>query len=83
MVYAELLFTTTVSTLIPLKVLPNHKKGSDLSLIIFLFFVGSHNDSRMNMALVMSAVHQGAVVANHMEVVECKPGKLMHSIISL
>lgn len=32
---------------------------------------GSHNDSRMNMALIMSAVHQGAVIANHMEVVEC------------
>ncbi|POV94997.1 hypothetical protein PSHT_15898 [Puccinia striiformis] len=36
-----------------------------------VYYDGSHNDSRMNMALIMSAVHQGAVVANHMEVVEC------------
>ncbi|KAH9447763.1 hypothetical protein MJO28_011298 [Puccinia striiformis f. sp. tritici] len=35
-----------------------------------VYYDGSHNDSRMNMALIMSAVHQGAVVANHMEVVE-------------
>ncbi|KAI9621698.1 hypothetical protein KEM48_007627 [Puccinia striiformis f. sp. tritici PST-130] len=32
-----------------------------------VYYDGSHNDSRMNMALIMSAVHQGAVVANHME----------------
>lgn len=30
---------------------------------------GQHNDSRMNMALAMTAVHQGAVAANHTEVV--------------
>ena len=32
-------------------------------------YAGQHNDSRMNMALVMTAVHQGAVVANHTEVI--------------
>lgn len=31
---------------------------------------GQHNDSRMNMALIMTAVQQGAIVANHVEVVE-------------
>ncbi|CAH7676450.1 glycerol-3-phosphate dehydrogenase [Phakopsora pachyrhizi] len=35
-----------------------------------VYYDGSHNDSRMNMALVMSAIHQGAVVANHVEVTE-------------
>lgn len=30
--------------------------------------IGQHNDSRMNIALVMTAVQQGAVVANHVEV---------------
>ncbi|MBW0479876.1 hypothetical protein O181_019591 [Austropuccinia psidii MF-1] len=35
-----------------------------------VYYDGSHNDSRMNMALIMSAVLQGAVVANHMEVIE-------------
>ena len=29
---------------------------------------GQHNDSRMNMALVMTAVQHGATVANHVEV---------------
>lgn len=31
---------------------------------------GQHNDSRMNIALIMTAVQQGAVVANHVEVTE-------------
>ena len=31
---------------------------------------GQHNDSRMNMALIMTAVQHGAVVANHVEVTE-------------
>lgn len=35
-----------------------------------VYYDGQHNDSRMNMALIMTAVHQGAVVANHTEVVE-------------
>lgn len=35
-----------------------------------LSFPGQHNDSRMNIALIMTAVQQGAVVANHLEVTE-------------
>lgn len=31
---------------------------------------GQHNDSRMNMALIMSAVKAGAVVANYCEVTD-------------
>ncbi|KAI0712377.1 DAO-domain-containing protein [Earliella scabrosa] len=33
-----------------------------------VYYDGQHNDSRMNIALVMTAVQQGAVVANHVEV---------------
>ena len=29
---------------------------------------GQHNDSRMNISLVMTAVQHGAIVANHVEV---------------
>lgn len=32
------------------------------------FESGQHNDSRMNTALIMTAVKHGAVVANHVEV---------------
>lgn len=35
----------------------------------FCLVKGQHNDSRMNIALVMTAVHQGTVAANHTEVV--------------
>ena len=31
---------------------------------------GQHNDSRMNIALIMTAVQQGATVANYVEVTE-------------
>jgi len=34
-----------------------------------VYYDGQHNDSRMNMALIMTAVHYGALVANHTEVV--------------
>ncbi|GAA98993.1 uncharacterized protein L969DRAFT_548382 [Mixia osmundae IAM 14324] len=34
-----------------------------------VYYDGQHNDARMNMALVMTAVHQGCVAANHTEVV--------------
>ena len=34
-----------------------------------VYYDGQHNDSRMNIALIMTAVHQGAVVANHTEVI--------------
>ncbi|KAH9851776.1 DAO-domain-containing protein [Lenzites betulinus] len=33
-----------------------------------VYYDGQHNDSRMNMALIMTAVKQGAIVANHVEV---------------
>lgn len=37
---------------------------------------GQHNDSRMNVALVMTAVQQGCVAANHTEVIALhKDGK--------
>jgi len=32
-------------------------------------FPGQHNDARMNMALILSAVHQGATVANYVSVI--------------
>lgn len=32
--------------------------------------LGQHNDSRMNVALIMTAVKHGAAVANHTEVVK-------------
>ncbi|KAH8077521.1 DAO-domain-containing protein [Cristinia sonorae] len=35
-----------------------------------VYYDGQHNDSRMNTALIMTAVQQGAVVANHVEVKE-------------
>lgn len=34
------------------------------------FLPGQHNDSRMNVALVMTAVKHGATVANHTEVTQ-------------
>ncbi|KAN0063230.1 mitochondrial glycerol-3-phosphate dehydrogenase [Thecaphora frezii] len=34
-----------------------------------VYYDGQHNDTRMNVALAMTAVHHGAVVANHTEVV--------------
>ncbi|KAH9841669.1 DAO-domain-containing protein [Rhodofomes roseus] len=33
-----------------------------------VYYDGQHNDSRMNIALIMTAVQQGATVANHVEV---------------
>ncbi|KDE04235.1 glycerol-3-phosphate dehydrogenase [Microbotryum lychnidis-dioicae p1A1 Lamole] len=35
-----------------------------------VYYDGQHNDSRMNMALIMTAVQYGAVAANHVEVTE-------------
>ena len=40
-----------------------------------VYYDGQHNDSRMNIALVMTAVHQGAVAANHTEVVALHKSK--------
>ena len=36
--------------------------------------VGQHNDSRMNIALIMSAVKHGAIVANYCEVMKLNKG---------
>ncbi|GBE83265.1 Glycerol-3-phosphate dehydrogenase, mitochondrial [Sparassis crispa] len=33
-----------------------------------VYYDGQHNDSRMNIALIMTAVQQGAIVTNHVEV---------------
>jgi glycerol-3-phosphate dehydrogenase len=35
-----------------------------------MYVAGQHNDSRMNVALIMTAVKHGATVANHTEVVQ-------------
>lgn len=35
-----------------------------------VYYDGQHNDSRMNIALAMTAVQYGAVAANHTEVVD-------------
>ncbi|PCH39804.1 DAO-domain-containing protein [Wolfiporia cocos MD-104 SS10] len=37
-----------------------------------VYYDGQHNDSRMNIALIMTAVQQGAVVVNHAEVTELR-----------
>ncbi|KZO96524.1 DAO-domain-containing protein [Calocera viscosa TUFC12733] len=34
-----------------------------------VYYDGQHNDARMNMSLIMTAVHYGALAANHTEVV--------------
>lgn len=39
-------------------------------LIVIIVCAGQHNDSRMNIALIMTAVRHGAIVANHCEVTE-------------
>ena len=48
-----------------------------------VYYDGQHNDTRMNVALALTAVHHGAVVANHTEVtalhkkkVEGKPDQI-------
>ena len=35
-----------------------------------VYYDGQHNDSRMNMALIMTAVRHGATIANHVEVTQ-------------
>ncbi|KAH7923338.1 DAO-domain-containing protein [Leucogyrophana mollusca] len=39
-----------------------------------VYYDGQHNDSRMNVALIMTAVKHGAIVANHCEVTELQKG---------
>jgi glycerol-3-phosphate dehydrogenase len=35
-----------------------------------VYYDGQHNDSRMNISLIMTAIHYGAVALNHVEVTE-------------
>ncbi|KAI5123140.1 hypothetical protein M0805_000843 [Coniferiporia weirii] len=48
-----------------------------------VYYDGQHNDSRMNMALIMTAVKHGATVANHVEVTSLKKesGKLNGAVV--
>ncbi|THG97258.1 hypothetical protein EW145_g7650, partial [Phellinidium pouzarii] len=48
-----------------------------------VYYDGQHNDSRMNMALIMTAVKHGATVANHVEVtsLQKEAGKLNGAVI--
>ncbi|KAJ3228066.1 mitochondrial glycerol-3-phosphate dehydrogenase [Chytriomyces hyalinus] len=43
---------------------------SDRLVGAMVYYDGAHNDSRMNVAIALTAVAHGAVVANHVEVVE-------------
>ncbi|KAJ3067891.1 mitochondrial glycerol-3-phosphate dehydrogenase [Podochytrium sp. JEL0797] len=44
-------------------------KGDNL-VGAMIYYDGAHNDSRMNVAIALTAVAHGAVIANHVEVVE-------------
>ncbi|KAL5482897.1 GUT2 [Sanghuangporus weigelae] len=50
-----------------------------------VYYDGQHNDSRMNMALIMTAVRHGATVANHVEVTQLDKdpdtGKLKGAVV--
>ncbi|EJC98962.1 DAO-domain-containing protein [Fomitiporia mediterranea MF3/22] len=50
-----------------------------------VYYDGQHNDSRMNMALIMTAVRHGAIVANHVEVSQLEKdqntGKLKGAVV--
>ncbi|KAI7831535.1 FAD dependent oxidoreductase-domain-containing protein [Gamsiella multidivaricata] len=43
---------------------------NDMLVGAMVYYDGQHNDSRMNVALGLTAVQYGAVIANHVEVVE-------------
>ncbi|KAJ3325518.1 mitochondrial glycerol-3-phosphate dehydrogenase [Blyttiomyces sp. JEL0837] len=43
---------------------------SDRCVGAMVYYDGAHNDSRMNVAIALTAIAHGAVVANHVEVVE-------------
>ncbi|KAF9919003.1 mitochondrial glycerol-3-phosphate dehydrogenase [Linnemannia zychae] len=43
-----------------------------------VYYDGQHNDSRMNVALGLTAVQYGAVIANHVEVIELLKDKNKH-----
>ncbi|KAK9456401.1 FAD dependent oxidoreductase-domain-containing protein [Dipodascopsis uninucleata] len=46
-----------------------------------VYYDGSHNDSRMNSAIVMTAAEKGAVIVNHMEVVELKKDPVTGKVV--
>lgn len=46
------------------------QRFANVVLILFIPLPGQHNDSRMNIALILTAVQQGAIAANHIEVTE-------------
>ncbi|KAJ3214054.1 mitochondrial glycerol-3-phosphate dehydrogenase [Clydaea vesicula] len=49
-----------------LEAFPMLKEGGLVGAMVY--YDGAHNDSRMNVALILTAVKQGATVANHVEV---------------
>ncbi|GAA6020494.1 hypothetical protein JCM11491_001374 [Sporobolomyces phaffii] len=51
-----------------LEAFPMLKKDGLCGAVVY--YDGQHNDSRMNMALILTAVQYGAVAANHTEVVD-------------
>lgn len=51
-----------------LEVFPMLKPDSLAGAVVY--YDGQHNDSRMNVALALTAIQQGATVLNHMEVVK-------------
>lgn len=57
---------------------------TELPISDYAIHTGQHNDSRMNIALIMTAVKHGAVVANHVEVTELdknESGKLQGAVV--
>ncbi|GJF00671.1 glycerol-3-phosphate dehydrogenase [Phanerochaete sordida] len=51
-----------------LEIFPMLKQDGLVGALVY--YDGQHNDSRMNMALIMTAVQQGATVANYVEVTD-------------
>lgn len=57
---------------------------TELPISDYATHTGQHNDSRMNIALIMTAVKHGAVVANHVEVTELdknESGRLQGAVV--
>ena len=54
------------------------KKLCFVKLSSVFFYLGQHNDARMNLAIALTAVRHGASVANHVEVLSLlkKKGKM-------
>ncbi|GAA6059917.1 hypothetical protein JCM10212_005300 [Sporobolomyces blumeae] len=55
-----------------LEAFPMLKKDGLCGAVVY--YDGQHNDSRMNMAIILTAVQYGAVAANHTEVVDLLKG---------